>query len=426
MTVYVNPKFTNRKALTYNMARLSSFLIAIASLAFVLGVNSLDNTTSVKLEKFVNCEDKTYESRKAIYRDYWVLENYVMAGHGQLSCYENVTYTSHADYTYLDNVVPLLERWRSPLSLAIYAPGTDFERSLESILYLLQCHPGKDLVRELSSFHLYFDVEHLPQVVPSPKKALNMKANCSGPPPYENVARRDLYRTQQGLDYPVNMGRNIARKASLTHYVLASDIELYPTPGLVPDYLNFVGRLVIGRPGQQPTSPVVHVLRIFEVMANVSVPSSKPELQKLLKSGEAVPFHMEICAVCHRGPKLEEWINATVVTEGLNVFNVGHRSQPDNMWEPIFIGTVEDPPYDERLTWEGQRDKMTQAYAMCVLDYEFHILDNAFLVHKPGIKQPAKSKSIFQQSTRRTNGLINRKISKELRIKYGSRNGCVI
>jgi len=168
------------------------------------------------------------------------------------------------------------------------------------------------------------------------------------------------------------------------------------------------------------------VLRIFEVMANVSVPSSKPELQKLLKSGEAVPFHMEICAVCHRGPKLEEWINATVVTEGLNVFNVGHRSQPDNMWEPIFIGTVEDPPYDERLTWEGQRDKMTQAYAMCVLDYEFHILDNAFLVHKPGIKQPAKSKSIFQQSTRRTNGLINRKISKELRIKYGSRNGCVI
>jgi len=73
MTVYVNPKFTNRKALTYNMARLSSFLIAIASLAFVLEANSLDNTTSVKLEKFVNCEDKTYESRKAIYRDYWAV-----------------------------------------------------------------------------------------------------------------------------------------------------------------------------------------------------------------------------------------------------------------------------------------------------------------------------------------------------------------
>ncbi|XP_017012697.2 beta-1,4-glucuronyltransferase 1 [Drosophila takahashii] len=408
------------------MGRRFGFLIAIAILATVPKINSLENITAVKLKKFINCEDKSYESRKGIYQDYWVLENYIMAGHGKLSCYANVTYSSHADYSYLDNVVPLLERWRSPLSLAIYAPGTDFERTLDSILYLLQCHPGRHLVSELTSFHLYFDVEHLPQVVLSPKAALGMKANCSGPPPYENVARKDLYRTRQGLYYPVNMGRNIARKASLTHYVLASDIELYPTPGLVPDYLNFLGRLVIGRPGQLPTSPVVHVLRIFEVMANVSVPNTKMELQKLLKSGEAVPFHMEICAVCHRGPKLEEWINATVVSEGLNVFNVGHRSQPDNMWEPIFIGTVEDPPYDERLTWEGQRDKMTQAYAMCVLDYEFHILDNAFLVHKPGIKQPAKSKSVLTHSSRRTNGLINKKISKEMRIKYGSRNGCVL
>jgi hypothetical protein len=30
------------------------------------------------------------------------------------------------------------------------------------------------------------------------------------------------------------------------------------------------------------------------------------------------------------------------------------------MWEPIFIGTNLDPFYDERLTWEGRRDKMTQ------------------------------------------------------------------
>ncbi|XP_017065345.2 beta-1,4-glucuronyltransferase 1 [Drosophila eugracilis] len=383
------------------------------------------NTTKVKLKKFVQCKEKVYQSSHAIYQDYWVLENYVMAEHGPLACYDNVTYTTHADYTYLDNVVPLLERWQSPLSLAIYAPGTDFERSLESILYLRQCHPRKELVRQLTSFHIYFNVEHLPQVVLSPKNALMKMANCGGPPPYENVNKMNLYRTRQGLDYPVNMGRNIARKASLTHYVLASDIELYPTPGLVPDFLNFLGRLVIGRPGQQPTSPVVHVLRIFEVMSNISVPNTKQELQKLLKSGEAVPFHMEICEVCHRGPLLEEWINATVISDELNVFNVGHRLEQNNMWEPVFIGTIEDPPYDDRLTWEGQRDKMTQAFAMCVLDYEFHILDNAYLVHKPGIKQPAKSYTIFPQ-TRRNNCLIQKKILKELKFMYGSRNGCVI
>ncbi|EDW45953.1 beta-1,4-glucuronyltransferase 1 [Drosophila sechellia] len=407
------------------MFRLFGLLISLIVLSFVLGISCLEKGTLAKLKKFVNCESKAYKSSHAIYKDYWVLENYVMAEHGDIPCYSNVTYTTHADYTYLDNVVPLLERWRSPLSLAIYAPGTDFEPTIQSILYLLQCHPGHDLVRQLCSIHLYFDVEHLPQVVLPPETALKEPANCNGPPPYVNVFKGNMYRAQNTLDYPVNMGRNIARRASLTHYVLASDIELYPTPGLVSDYLHFLGRQVIGIPGQQPTSPLVHVLRIFEVMSNVSVPNTKPELQEMLKSGEAVPFHMDICEACHRGPNLEEWINASVVSQELNVFNVGHRSENNNNWEPIFVGTVEDPPYDERLTWEGQRDKMTQAYAMCVLDYEFHILDNAFLVHKPGIKQPGNRKEIFPQE-RRNNGLINKKISREMRMTYGTRSGCVI
>jgi len=227
-----------------NMFRISGLLSSLVVLNFVLEISCLENGTLAKLKKFVNCESKAYKSSNAIYKDYWVLENYVMADHGDIPCYSNVTYTTHADYTYLDNVVPLLERWRSPLSLAIYAPGTDFEPTIHSILYLLQCHPGHDLVRQLCSIHLYFDVEHLPQVVLPPETALREPANCSGPPPYENVVKGNMYRSRNTLDYPVNMGRNIARRASLTHYVLASDIELYPTPGLVPDYMHFLGRQV--------------------------------------------------------------------------------------------------------------------------------------------------------------------------------------
>ena len=30
------------------------------------------------------------------------------------------------------------------------------------------------------------------------------------------------------LTYPINVGRNIARESALTHFVFASDIELYP------------------------------------------------------------------------------------------------------------------------------------------------------------------------------------------------------
>ena len=33
-------------------------------------------------------------------------------------------------------------------------------------------------------------------------------------------------------------------------------------------------------------------------------------------------------------------------------------------WEPIYIGTNEDPFYDERLHWDGRAEKMTQVRAL--------------------------------------------------------------
>lgn len=44
----------------------------------------------------------------------------------------------------------------------------------------------------------------------------------------------------------------------------------------------------------------------------------------------------------------------------MEVFHVGKRRGKFVHWEPIFIGTHLDPHYDERLSWEGKKDKMTQ------------------------------------------------------------------
>jgi len=60
-----------------------------------------------------------------------------------------------------------------------------------------------------------------------------------------------------------------------------------------------------------------------------------------------------------------------------------------------------------------------------VLDYEFQILDNAFLVHKPGIKRnkviPKKNPVVAKQNT-----MIARTILPELKLIYGTRPGCVV
>lgn len=51
-----------------------------------------------------------------------------------------------------------------------------------------------------------------------------------------------MYSTKNKLFYPVNVGRNVARDAALTHFILASDIELYPSINLVGDFLKMIER----------------------------------------------------------------------------------------------------------------------------------------------------------------------------------------
>ena len=38
-------------------------------------------------------------------------------------CLESITFTTHGEYHYLDNLIPLLQKWRGPISVAVFAPG---------------------------------------------------------------------------------------------------------------------------------------------------------------------------------------------------------------------------------------------------------------------------------------------------------------
>ncbi len=47
-------------------------------------------------------------------------------------------------------------------------------------------------------------------------------------------------------------------------------------------------------------------------------------------------------------------------TAEMQTFHIAKRLGSQSKWEPIFIGTNDDPLYDEELHWEGRSDKMTQ------------------------------------------------------------------
>ncbi|CAG9823699.1 unnamed protein product [Phaedon cochleariae] len=371
-----------------------------------------------RVKNITKCLDRPLVPKTQQRGDYWVLYNYVSA-ENTYRCHESITYTTHADYSFMDNLVPLLERWRGPVSIALHAPGSDFANTLDSIAYLRDC--ASPLVRELVTFHVYFSTKHVPKEVPKPGTVYKDSYNCSLPPPYSNVSSEAMYKAQKKLLYPVNVGRNVARETAQTHFILPSDIELYPSPDIIEKFLTMVAEN--GGP-MLSKNPKVYPLHLFEVTANQPVPDSKTALKDMLSNGTALPFHKKLCPGCHSVPKAKEWQTANE-TAGLHVFHVGKRSGRFVHWEPIFIGTHADPLYDERLSWEGKSDKMTQGYALCVLNYDFLILDNAFLVHKPGIK-------VYKKDPRRsmlaakTNQLIKKIIFPELKVLYGIKKGCAV
>lgn len=59
------------------------------------------------------------------------------------------------------------------------------------------------------------------------------------------------------------------------------------------------------------------------------------------------------------------------------------------------------------------------------MDYDFLIVDNAFLVHRPGIKV-FKKDAHREMLTARTNTLIKKIIVPELKVLYGTRKGCAV
>lgn len=118
-----------------------------------------------KVKEVTKCMDKSMVFNAQQRGDYWVLYNYVQAEQ-KFGCHESITYTTHADYSFMDNLVPLLDRWRGPISIALHAPGTDFKNTLDSIAYLRDCTDS--LVKKLVTFHIYFSTKHVPKEVSTP------------------------------------------------------------------------------------------------------------------------------------------------------------------------------------------------------------------------------------------------------------------
>ncbi|KXJ83970.1 hypothetical protein RP20_CCG025124 [Aedes albopictus] len=376
-----------------------------------------DSNTLETLKHLLNCKSVDDRPQIETRGDFYVLKNFIKPKRPPPECHESITYTTHGDYRFLDNVIPLLERWQGPLSLAVYAPGEEFGIAVESLRYLIYCDRQSYLMDEHASVHLYFDFERMP---PKPidfyKDLLRTPLDC----PSENASTYlPSLENPSNHTYPVNVGRNIARDAARTHFVLPSDIELYPNPGFIEMFLKMMAQPVYRYTLKTPS---VYVLPVFEVADSSPVPEDKIELLRMLKTGDAIMFHEKICALCHTVPNYDEWLAIVKADRTMDILVTAKREGRFDLWEPIYVGTKREPQYQERLNWEGKFDKMTQGYIMCVLGYNFHVLDNGFLVHKPGFKNVTEAARPDQEKVQRK--FVEEVIFEELKVLYGKNKHC--
>ncbi|XP_015839702.2 beta-1,4-glucuronyltransferase 1 [Tribolium castaneum] len=392
-----------------------SFTLLLIFLIVTSGDDHVENFSEIldKVKKITQCFDKPIETQIVQNGQFWVLNNYIKASE-RFKCHESVTITTQGDFTFLENLPILVERWKGPISVALYAPGTDFKHTIDSIRYLRRCN--SPLIAKFVTFHIFFDLEHVPKKIFQLEEGFDCDRKN---PPYPT---KTTYKTSQNLLYPINVARNIARKMSQTHFILPLDIELFPNPDFIPKFLSMIAR---NQPPLDRPNPRVFPLPVFEIESGQKLPDNKTQLRELLSKNLAIPFHEKICPTCHNIPEFASWMK-TRETPNLSVFHVGKRNGRFFHWEPIFVGTNTDPWYDERLSWEGKKDKMTQGYVLCVQDYDFMILDNAFLVHKPGIKTRNRDSERRKKIVKKSKEIIEGRILPQLGYLFGTRDGCNI
>lgn len=203
----------------------------------------------------------------------------------------SITLTTQGTVDFLKHIHPLVDRWEGFISVSVYAPGPDFRMAVNAIYYVRQC--GTVGVSERVYWHLVYDTLYPPTTnvsgtfVPPPSAYLvNTKFDCNIPLEESlkllNVASD--FRTSHSLPYPINVLRNVARLGSKTKYIFASDIELYPSVGIVPAFFELLEREKNGLIPQVKAkggNPHVYVVPIFEVKANKAPPRTKKELVKL-------------------------------------------------------------------------------------------------------------------------------------------------
>lgn len=274
------------------------------SLSFLSDLNGVEICLSIKFVEPIQPLELEGSPQLGEEGPYHVVYNYLKSSRFY-GVNETVTYTTHSTPELMRNVGAVSERWDGPVSVAIYVPSTDFCRAMHLLIFLRNCDIAA--YREKVTWHLFWPKDYPPpsswRLVPDETQVdCDKLANDYR----HNTDLKMTWRVANKLPYPINVGRNIARQASTTWFVLPSDVELYPSLSLAPQFISFISGYNTKAVPSKLTPSRVFVVPVFEVKK--TMPNKKEELMIQLARRTAVYFHKLTCAHCQKFPAIQTWI----------------------------------------------------------------------------------------------------------------------
>jgi N-acetyllactosaminide beta-1,3-N-acetylglucosaminyltransferase len=272
----------------------------------------------------------------------------------RLSKSRQVCFGSQTSLDRLYWLTKTIEVWSGPISIALFAPDIEYFYSATFINhYLYRCHPK---VQDRVAFHITYNVEHPPIVIPDQVKAdhivgLVRNYSCSSDP--ETLVNtlmqnrsKEMLDWREDLAYPQNHLRNVAKAGCQTNFSFIPDMDMIPIPGMDLDLDKF-----FSEPAQQNCTMCAYVIPTYEIsMSNDHLPVNKTELIQFLKKGRARPFHIAIYRINQKSSNLRRWQKIPQSNELKVAFQV---EKYIFKYEPLYVSRADVPSFDERFIGFG-------------------------------------------------------------------------
>ena len=280
--------------------------------------------------------------------DYKVI-NHLFAGsnvHTSGERQPGVTLVSQCSVEHLHNLIGLASRWRGPISVAVFTPGSHVMLAVQFMTALLRCAPA---IQHNVSIHLLFPIGQSTHPIPDTLTD-SSQLNCENlPAAFKHKVSSDHNYAMSGIKYPNNALRNVALRNSATHYVFVIDIDMVPNEGLHDSFLTLVSAPSL------PTASVLdsqlaYVVPAFESEHGASIPQDKMQLIDAWNQKTVRPFYHEICWRCQSQTNYPAWRSHISSVSSLQV---AYHVEWKDPWEPFYIAHHTVPHYDERFKQYG-------------------------------------------------------------------------